>query len=128
MNPNPNLNPKGRSRGRGGSGGGGGNKKPGMIRSTPFEGNGAPQRARGSGNAHQMMEKYLALARDATSQGDRVLAENYFQHADHYYRVMSSSAPPPRPQRPLDSQPVEEAEAGESTGSDEGQDAAPASA
>lgn len=33
-------------------------------------------------------EKYLAQARDALAQGDRVLAENYFQHADHCYRMM----------------------------------------
>src|SRR5207249_983809 len=42
------------------------------------------------GNAQQLMEKYLAMARDATSAGDRVLAENYFQHADHYYRVLNA--------------------------------------
>jgi hypothetical protein len=42
------------------------------------------------GNAQQLMDKYLALARDATMQGDRVLAENYFQHADHYYRVLNA--------------------------------------
>lgn len=42
------------------------------------------------GNAQQLMEKYLALARDASSAGDRVLAENYFQHADHYYRVLNA--------------------------------------
>ncbi|VBB68963.1 hypothetical protein RIEGSTA812A_PEG_436 [invertebrate metagenome] len=37
------------------------------------------------------MDKYLALARDASSSGDRVLAENYFQHADHYYRVIGNT-------------------------------------
>ena len=42
------------------------------------------------GNAQQLMEKYLAMARDASSAGDRVLAENYFQHADHYYRVLNA--------------------------------------
>lgn len=36
------------------------------------------------------MEKFLAMARDAGSAGDRVLAENYFQHADHYYRVLNA--------------------------------------
>jgi len=35
-----------------------------------------------------MREKYLSQARDALAQGDRVLAENYFQHADHCYRMM----------------------------------------
>ena len=129
MNPNPNPNPnsKGRSRGRGGSsgsiGGGGGsgpnlnNKKPGMVRNGSFDSNGPPPRARGGGNAHQMMEKYLAMARDAASQGDRVLAENYFQHADHYYRVMSSIAPPVmRHQRPPDSQPDSQPDVVEESG------------
>ena len=37
----------------------------------------------------QVYDKYLALARDATSSGDRVAAENYFQHAEHYFRVMN---------------------------------------
>jgi len=42
------------------------------------------------GNAQQLLDKYMALGRDASSQGDRVLAENYFQHADHYYRVVNA--------------------------------------
>lgn len=75
-------NPKGRSHGRGSN-----SKKGGPIRTDSFDG--APS-ARGRGNAHQLMDKYLALARDASTVGDRVLAENYFQHADHYYRVISS--------------------------------------
>ncbi len=48
-----------------------------------------------SGNGHRprrnygaAREKYLAQARDALASGDRVLAENYFQHADHCYRMM----------------------------------------
>lgn len=41
------------------------------------------------GNAHQLMEKYKNLARDAASAGDRVLAEYYMQHADHYHRVLA---------------------------------------
>ena len=39
-------------------------------------------------NYAPMREKYLAQARDALAAGDRVLAENYFQHADHCYRMM----------------------------------------
>ncbi len=49
------------------------------------------QAVRGGGNVRQVMEKYLALARDATTAGDRITAEGYFQHADHYYRVMTAS-------------------------------------
>lgn len=77
---------KGRQRGRNGGkprmhhqGGGGG-------RNPNFDHNAGRMR----GNAQQLMDKYLALARDASSQGDRVLAENYFQHADHYYRVLNA--------------------------------------
>ncbi len=41
------------------------------------------------GSASQIFEKYLALARDATVSGDRVMAENYLQHAEHYYRSLN---------------------------------------
>jgi len=43
------------------------------------------------GSAQQVHEKYLALARDAVSAGDRIGAENFFQFADHYYRVFNAS-------------------------------------
>lgn len=39
------------------------------------------------GNPQQCVEKYLVLARDAASSGDPVSAENYYQFADHYYRM-----------------------------------------
>ena len=45
------------------------------------------------GTAAHVYEKYLQLARDAGSQGDRVMAENYLQHAEHYYRIMMASLP-----------------------------------
>tara|TARA_B100001971_G_C18082280_1_gene478965 strand:+ start:225 stop:656 length:432 start_codon:yes stop_codon:yes gene_type:complete len=35
-------------------------------------------------------EKYLALARDAASSGDRILSEGYYQHAEHYYRMINA--------------------------------------
>jgi hypothetical protein len=41
------------------------------------------------GNAHQLLEKYNNLARDAQQQGDRVQAEYYMQYADHYHRVVA---------------------------------------
>lgn len=50
-----------------------------------FDSNGPDVKVRGS--AGQVAEKYLALARDATISGDRIAAENYFQHAEHYYRL-----------------------------------------
>src|SRR5215470_17243124 len=83
-----------RARGRGprkphGMGGGGHNKGQG------YEGGGQELRVRG--NAYQVLEKYLQLARDAGSAGDRVAAENFLQHADHYYRVLSAMNDGQRP-------------------------------
>ena len=83
------------NRGPGGSGGGGGG---GGIRhhsgNTPlnrnhvFDSNGPDLRIRGT--AQQLFEKYLQLGRDATSGGDRVMAESYFQHAEHYFRILNA--------------------------------------
>ena len=42
------------------------------------------------GTAQQLFEKYLQLGRDATSSGDRVMAESYFQHAEHYFRILNA--------------------------------------
>ena len=44
------------------------------------------------GNASQVHEKYLSLARDALSADDRISSENYSQHAEHFYRIMSINA------------------------------------
>ncbi len=41
------------------------------------------------GTAVQVYDKYQGLAHDASSSGDRVAAENYFQPAEHYYRIMN---------------------------------------
>jgi Domain of unknown function (DUF4167) len=41
-----------------------------------------------SGNAHRNYERYLVLAREATQRGDPIEAENCYQHAEHYFRVM----------------------------------------
>ena len=43
------------------------------------------------GNAHHIAEKYLQLARDAHTSGDPVAAENYLQHAEHYYRLIAAA-------------------------------------
>jgi hypothetical protein len=42
------------------------------------------------GTAAQVLEKYQALARDAQSAGDRVMAENFLQHAEHYQRLLNA--------------------------------------
>jgi hypothetical protein len=55
-----------------------------------FDSNGPEVKVRGS--ATQIYEKYLQLARDANSSGDRVMAENYLQHAEHYFRIMAAQA------------------------------------
>jgi hypothetical protein len=44
--------------------------------------------ARNAQNAQRNYERYLVLARTEALTGDRVLAENYFQHAEHYFRSM----------------------------------------
>jgi hypothetical protein len=44
----------------------------------------------GAHNAQKNHERYLALAQAEVQAGDRVAAENYYQHAEHYFRLMSS--------------------------------------
>jgi hypothetical protein len=43
------------------------------------------------GNAHQIFEKYQVLAREAAAAGDRIAAESYYQHAEHYLRLINLS-------------------------------------
>lgn len=96
MRPN-NQNRRGRGRGprkphggpHGGHGGGGQGK------THNFDSAGPDIRVRG--NAYQVLEKYLQLARDAGTAGDRVAAENFLQHADHYYRVVAAQNEGQRP-------------------------------
>ncbi|MCC6718752.1 MAG: DUF4167 domain-containing protein [Acetobacteraceae bacterium] len=87
-----------RARGRnfrpGGGGGGGGGPvrhQSGNIplnRNHTFDSSGPDLRVRGT--AQQLFEKYLQLGRDASSSGDRVMAESYFQHAEHYFRIVNA--------------------------------------
>ena len=44
---------------------------------------------RNNHNASKLIEKYNDLAREASSNGDKILSENYFQHADHFTRVLN---------------------------------------
>jgi hypothetical protein len=77
----------------GGGGGGGGNNNSGGGGFNPnrtYDSSGPEIKIRGS--ASHVYEKYLQLARDANSGGDRVMAENYLQHAEHYYRIMAAAA------------------------------------
>lgn len=59
-----------------------------MNRNHVFDSNGPDMRLRGT--AQQLFEKYLQLGRDATGSGDRVMAEGYFQHAEHYFRILNA--------------------------------------
>src|SRR5690606_27111177 len=84
MRPNQQNN-KNRSRGRNNNGG----RKHGNPLSRNYESNGPDVKVRG--NAAHIAEKYLQLARDAQSSGDSVMAENYLQHAEHYFRIISAA-------------------------------------
>lgn len=72
---------KSRSRGRG--------RKPQNPMSRNYESNGPDVKIRG--NPSHIAEKYSTLARDALSNGDRVIAENYLQHAEHYNRIVAAA-------------------------------------
>lgn len=84
---NQQNNNKNRSRGRNNNGG----RKHGNPLSRNYESNGPDVKVRG--NASHIAEKYLQLARDAQSSGDSVMAENYLQHAEHYFRILSAAQP-----------------------------------
>ena len=61
------------------------------------------------GNAYQVFERYVALAREAAAAGDRIAAENYYQHAEHYFRLMNADGQGnpmavPRPMTPADTE------------------------
>ena len=74
---------RGRGRGRRGNTSGNHNHVP--NRNTSYESNGPDVKLRG--NAQQLHEKYMALAHDAATSGERISAEAYTQFADHYFRL-----------------------------------------
>lgn len=84
------------SGGGGGSGGGGHHHNP-LTR--VYESNGPEVKIRGT--AHHIAEKYLQLARDAQGSGDPVTAENHFQHAEHYLRLIAAAQEQFRAQNPF---------------------------
>ncbi|MCG7393568.1 DUF4167 domain-containing protein [Microvirga sp. ACRRW] len=75
-------------RGRNNRNNGGGNKGPNPLTKS-YESNGPDVKIRGT--AQHIAEKYSQLARDAQASGDPVAAENYFQHAEHYYRIIAAA-------------------------------------
>lgn len=87
-------NKRGRGRGNNNGGGGGGNnnnfnRKGGNPLTRTYDSSGPDLKIRGT--AQHIAEKYSALARDAQSSGDRVMAENYLQHAEHYNRIIAAA-------------------------------------
>ncbi len=101
---------------RGGGGKGGGNP---MHRG--FESNGPDVKIRGT--AQHIAEKYAQLGRDAQASGDHVLAENYLQHAEHYYRMIAAyQAQFAPPGEEGDGEGAEGADSAEIDGNDEQDD------
>ncbi len=85
-----------RGRNRKPGGGGGGPQGHGNNPNRAFDSNG-PENLKVRGNAQHVYERYQQLARDAAAAGDRVLAENFLQHAEHYFRLIRAM----QPQRPV---------------------------
>ena len=107
MRPGQNKRSRGRNGGGGGGGGGGPHHNRPRLphRVQTFDSNGPNVKIRG--NAYQVFERYLALAREAQASGDRVAAENLYQHAEHYFRIMNAQGEgqnqgQPRPSTPAD--------------------------
>jgi hypothetical protein len=81
---------------RGRNRGGGKNHNP-LTR--VYESNGPDVKIRGTAN--HIAEKYIQLARDATASGDPVAAENYYQHAEHYFRLIAAAQEQLRQNQPF---------------------------
>ena len=60
------------------------------LRSDSFSNSQTRNRFRTSQSAEQLLDKYNTLAKEALSSGDRTLSENYFQHADHFMRIIEN--------------------------------------
>ena len=61
------------------------NRRPNFKRNNGFSNN----KSRNKGNTTQQYNKYLKLATEASSTGDRIQSEYYYQFTDHYYRIMT---------------------------------------
>ncbi len=59
------------------------------LKNKVFDSNGPGVRVKGT--VHQVFEKYISHARDANSSGDRIVAENFYQHAEHYARMANEA-------------------------------------
>src|SRR6476659_3602543 len=83
-----------RMRGRGGNN----HRKSQNPLTRVYESNGPDVKIRGT--TSHVAEKYIQLARDAQSSGDPVAAENYYQHAEHYFRLIAAAQEQFRQQNP----------------------------
>ncbi|WP_375609351.1 MULTISPECIES: DUF4167 domain-containing protein [unclassified Bartonella] len=79
-----------RVRGRNNNNNGNNNRRGPNPLSRNYESSGPDVKIRG--NAQQIADKYISLARDAQGAGDRVMSENYLQHAEHYLRIILAAA------------------------------------
>jgi hypothetical protein len=102
MRPGPNKRSRGRNNGNNPH-----HNRPRLPhRIQTFDSNGPNVKIRG--NAYQVFERYVALAREAAAAGDRIAAENLYQHAEHYFRIMNANGEAnhgaPRPTTPADAE------------------------
>src|SRR5665213_308460 len=114
MRPGQNKRSRNRNNNGGGGGGGGGGQQqqngnrprlPNRVQT--FDSSGPNVKIRG--NAYQVFERYVAMAREAATAGDRIAAENLYQHAEHYFRLMNADGQgnplsAPRPMTPADTE------------------------
>lgn len=91
-----------------------------------YESNGPDVKIRG--NPSHIAEKYVQLARDALSSGDPIAAENYYQHAEHYYRVIAAAQEQFRQNNPHFPRPENEPQGAREAAFDDGDDDAQPSA
>ncbi|UNE53825.1 DUF4167 domain-containing protein [Bartonella machadoae] len=85
MRPQQNRRVRGRNNNNNGNNNNNNRRGPNPL-SRNYESSGPDVKIRG--NAQQIADKYISLARDAQGAGDRVMSENYLQHAEHYLRII----------------------------------------
>jgi len=85
------MRPQQNRRIRGRSNNNGNNRRGSNPLTRNYESNGPDVKIRG--NAQHIADKYMTLARDVQAAGDRIMAENYLQHAEHYMRIILSAQP-----------------------------------
>ncbi|MEM8937662.1 MAG: DUF4167 domain-containing protein [Pseudomonadota bacterium] len=100
-------------------------RRQGVNPNRALDSNGPEVRIRGTAN--QIYDKYINLARDASSAGDRIKAESYLQHAEHYFRLIRSMQPPQQQATPYTGE-GEQPSVAEEPSADRTQSRAPAAA